>query len=297
MTPLFDARFRPGRYTSFDGTGIHFLHARNPGKPPLLLLHGYPQTHAMWHKVAPQLATRYELVMPDLRGYGDSGKPAGSPDHATYSKRSMARDAAGLMTFLGHERFAVAGHDRGARVVHRLCLDHAQRVERACVMDIVPTLTVFERIDQAMATAYFHWFFLIQDRPLPEAMIAADPERWLRGCLHRWSKGNDAAFDEAVVADYVRCLREPDCAHATCEDYRAGASIDLDHDRADRTRTIGCPLLVLWGGRGFLQRNYDVLAAWREKADNVDGMALDCGHFLPEEQPQAVVEQLIRFIG
>ena len=291
---LLDASWAP-RDIAANGTRIHALIREHPGKPALLLLHGYPQTHAMWHKVAPLLAADFSLVVPDLRGYGDSGKPPSLPDASNQSKRAMAQDMAELMTTFGHETFHVAGHDRGARVVHRLCLDHEQRVASACVMDIVPTLTTFAMTDQALATAYFHWFFLIQPPPLPERMIGADPDSWLRGCLTRWGMGNDHAFSPPAMAEYLRCFCHPDAIRASCDDYRAAAGIDLVHDRADERR-ISCPLLVLWGARGFVGRNYDVPALWREKAGRVSGAALDCGHFLPEEAPSEVAQRLRQFI-
>ncbi len=266
--------------------------------PPLLLLHGYPQTHAMWHLVAPRLARRFTVVAADLRGYGDSSKPPGGLDHAAYSKRAMAGDMAEVMTALGNDRFAVAGHDRGARVTHRLALDFPSRVERACVMDIAPTLHMFDSTDQAFATGYYHWFFLIQPDGLPERLIGADPKWYLTEKLRRWSAPG-AKFAPDAVAEYVRCFASPDGIRASCEDYRAAASIDLEHDRADRDSgmKVRCPLLVLWGGRGFVARSYDVLEVWRRYATQVEGRPLDCGHFLPEEQPDAVAAELERFFS
>jgi len=293
---LFDAGYAAQRIV-VSGTELHVLLRPNPGKPMLLLVHGYPETHAMWHKLAPLLADEYSLVIPDLRGYGDSGKPPSLPDAANQSKRAMAQDLAELMTAIGHERFHVAGHDRGARVLHRLCLDHEARIRSACIMDIAPTLTTFALTDQALATAYFHWFFLIQAQPLPERMIGADPTSWLKGCLSRWSMGNEPAFSAEAVAEYVRCFSDPEAIRASCDDYRAAAGIDLAHDEADAQRRLGVPLLVLWGGRGFVGRNYDVLALWREKAADVRGQALDCGHFLPEEAPFEVAGYLREFFG
>jgi haloacetate dehalogenase len=293
---LFDSSYVPRRIEG-SGTSLHVLVREHPGKPVLLLLHGYPQTHAIWHKLAPLLAADFSLVIPDLRGYGDSGKPPSLADGSNQSKRAMAQDMAELMTMLGHERFHVAGHDRGGRVVHRLCLDHEARVASACVMDIAPTLTTFAMTDQALATAYFHWFFLIQQQPLPERMIGADPESWLRGCLSRWSMGNDQAFSPEAVAEYLRCFSDPEAIRASCDDYRAAASVDLVHDRADAQRRTGCPLLVLWGAKGFVGRNYDVLALWREKARLVEGAAIQCGHFLPEEAPAEVANRLREFVA
>jgi len=293
---MFDASFA-SREIAVSGIRLHLRLRDNPGKPALLLIHGYPETHAMWHRVAPLLAPHFSLVLHDLRGYGDSAKPPSAPEAANQSKREMARDMAELMAVLGHERFHVAGHDRGARVTHRLCLDHADRITAACVMDIAPTATTFALTNQALATAYFHWFFLIQAPPLPERMIAPDPAGWLKGCLSRWSMGNEEAFDPAVVAEYVRCFSDPEAIRASCDDYRAAAGIDLRHDAEDAERRIECPLLVLWGGRGFVGRNYDVLTLWREKAGLVTGTALDCGHFLPEEAPAEVAAELTRFFS
>lgn len=293
---MFDPSFAVRRIT-VAGTAIHVRVRPNPGRPVLLLLHGYPETHVMWHRVAPLLADDFSLVIPDLRGYGDSGKPPSLPDAANQSKRAMAADMAELMTALGHPRFHVAGHDRGARVLHRLCLDHAERILSACIMDIAPTLTTFALTNQALATAYFHWFFLIQKPPLPERMIGADPESWLKGCLSRWSMGNEQAFSREAVSEYVRCFSDPEAIRASCDDYRAAAGIDLAHDEADAGVQIGAPLLVLWGARGFVGRNYDVLALWREKAVDVRGRALDCGHFLPEEAPSEVADNLREFIA
>ncbi|PHQ26999.1 alpha/beta hydrolase [Marinobacter guineae] len=273
---------------------INFAHAGSGS--PLLLLHGYPQTHLMWHRVAPALARDFHVICPDLRGYGDSSKPDSDPDHQTYSKRQMASDMVAVMEALGYQRFSVAGHDRGARVTHRLCLDYAERVERACVMDIAPTLHMFEHTDQAFATGYYHWFFLIQQDGLPEHMIGLDPDYYLREKLTRWSAPG-AEFDSEAVQEYVRCFSRPDAIHASCEDYRAAASIDLVHDRKDRSegRKVACPLQVLWGNKGFVNRTYEVLTVWRDYASKVEGGALSCGHFLPEEAPEAVIDELRRF--
>jgi haloacetate dehalogenase len=279
-----------------EGIGIH---ARIGGAgPPLLLLHGYPQTHAMWHAVAPALATRHTVVLPDLRGYGDSEKPASQPDHSSYSKQTMAADMVGLMSTLGHERFAVAGHDRGARVTHRLCLDHPSRVTRAAVLDIVPTRHVFANVDRALATAYDHWFFLAEPPDLPEVLIGGAPEYFLRRKLDQWS-GPGARFDEGAMAEYVRCFADPEVIRATCEDYRAGASIDLEHDDADADahHRVTCPLLVLWGVHGYVGATYDALAIWRAYADDVRGHALDAGHFLPEEAPEQTAQALLQFLA
>lgn len=293
---MFDSSYVT-RDVDVGATRIHVRIRKNEGRPPLLLLHGYPETHAMWHKVAPLLQDRFSLVLPDLRGYGDSGMPASQADAGNQSKRVMAQDMAELMTALGYQRFHVAAHDRGARVLHRLCLDHPERIQTACIMDIAPTATTFALTNQALATSYFHWFFLIQAAPLPENMIAADPAAWLKGCLSRWSMGNEEAFDPAVVSEYVRCFSNPEAIRSSCDDYRAAAGIDLQHDGEDAERRISCPLLVLWGNKGFVGCNYDVVALWREKALDVSGKGLPCGHFLPEELPNDVARELVEFIG
>ncbi|WP_439858686.1 alpha/beta fold hydrolase [Pseudomonas sp. MBLB4136] len=274
------------------GTTIHLTHG-GAGEP-LLLLHGYPQTHVIWHAMAERLARHYHIICPDLRGYGDSGKPPSAADHSPYAKRAMALDMVEIMEQLGHRDFFVAGHDRGARVAHRLALDHPQRVRKLCVMDIVPTLHMFATTDQHFASGYYHWFFLIQPDGLPERMIGADPGYYLREKLKRWSAPG-ARFAEDAVAQYLRCFSRPETIHATCEDYRAAASIDLQHDEADRDRKVICPLLALWGSKGFVHRTYDVLGVWRDYAEQVEGGPIDCGHFLPEEAPEQVAEQLLRF--
>lgn len=273
------------------------IHLRMAGNgPPLLLLHGYPQTHVMWHKVAPALAEEFTVVLADLRGYGDSSKPSGGAGHVNYSKRAMARDQIELMRSLGFERFAAAGHDRGARVLHRMALDHPDAVERAAVLDIAPTLTMYERTDMTFAQAYYHWFFLIQPADLPERMIGADPDFYLEKKIGAWSKTEDT-FDAEALAEYKRCFRNAETIHATCEDYRAAASIDLEHDRADLDKRIECPLLVLWGARGVMERCYDVLGVWRERARDVRGRALPCGHFLAEEAPEETLAELRAFFA
>jgi len=263
--------------------------------PPVLLLHGFPQSHVMWHRIAPALAERFTVVCADLRGYGDSAKPPGDPAHETYAKRAMAQDQVDLMAALGFDAFGLVGHDRGARVAHRLALDHPDRVERLALLDIVPTLTLFETVNRQVATLYYHWFFLIQPDGLPEHLIGLDPEGYLLHKLGAWSRNPDAFTDEALAL-YLRTFRDPAAIHAMCEDYRAAASIDLEHDRADRTARIACPLLVLWGRHGAMERCYDVLATWREKADDVRGHALDCGHFLPEEAPDETLAALLPFL-
>lgn len=264
--------------------------------PPLLLLHGYPQTHVCWHKVAPFLVKAgFTVVVSDLRGYGDSDKPPSGEDHAAYSKRAMADDQVAMMERLGFTRFSVAGHDRGGRVAHRMGLDHPDRVEKIAVLDIAPTATMYERTNMEFASGYYHWFFLIQPSPLPEKMIGADPEFYLRKKLAAWSKGNIAAFTDEALNEYLRCFRDPNCIAATCEDYRAAATIDLQHDVADNVKKLEMPLLVLWGSKGLVGKLYDVLEVWREKAKFVDGSALNCGHFPPEEVATETADELIRF--
>lgn len=288
---LFDSRFES---VQIDCNGVS-IHAVKGGKgPALLLLHGYPQNHAMWHLVAPQLAEHFTVVCPDLRGYGDSSKPEGLPDHSNYAKRAMAADMAVLMSLLGHDRFLLAGHDRGARVAHRLMLDHPHRVIKGCVMDICPTWHMFKTAEQTFSTAYYHWFFLIQPGGLPETMIGHDPAWYLKEKLRRWSAPG-AIFNEAAVDGYVRCFSDPAAIHASCEDYRAAASIDMQHDEMDMDRKITCPLLVLWGSEGFVNRHYEVLNVWMDRALDVRGHTVSGGHFLPEESPDEVVKSLLDF--
>jgi haloacetate dehalogenase len=262
--------------------------------PPLLLLHGHPQTHAMWHRVAPRLAQRFTVVCGDLRGYGDSGKPPSTSDHSPYSKRAMAADMVATMEALGFPRFDLAGHDRGGRVAHRLVLDHPERVGRLAVLDIAPTREMYRGTTEAFARAYWHWFFLILPAPFPERMIGADPDAyWLDKC------GSGSAglgvFAPEALAEYLRCFRDPATIHAACEDYRAAATIDLTHDDEDRGRKVACPLLALWGEHGAVHRCFDVLALWRLRADDVRGRALPGGHYLAEELPEAVVEEFGAF--
>ena len=254
--------------------------------PPLLLLHGYPQSHAEWHKVAPLFAREFTVVAADLRGYGDSSKPEGGADHSGYSKRAMAQDQVEVMGHFGFEKFAVVGHDRGGRVTHRMLLDHADRITRAALIDIVPTHKVYHSVTKELATAYYHWFFLIQPAPFPETVIGRSLESFV---------GRGASTPQAY-AEYLRCFRDPATLHAACEDYRAGASIDLVHDEADMNRKVECPLLILWAERGAMHRLFDVLATWRERASDVRGKALPGGHFLPEELPDQTYAELRAFL-
>ncbi len=290
--PLFPGFERRRLRTS--GAEIHLV-AGGQG-PPLLLLHGYPQTHAMWHKVAPRLARSHTIVCADLRGYGDSSKPASDREHAAYSKRAMAQDMVEVMDALGFDRFGVAGHDRGGRVAHRLARDHRGRVSRLAVLDISPTLTMYARTDKAFASAYYHWFFLIQPFDLPERLIGADPVYYLRRKIGAWSdKG--AHFEPAALAEYERCFRDPGTIHATCEDYRAAASIDLEHDQEDLHAALDCPVLVLWGEKGVVHRLFRPLEDWQEVAGDVRGRPLPCGHFLAEEAPEQTGDELAAFFA
>ncbi len=289
LFPGFESRRIAG-----DGADVH-LRIGGSG-PPLLLLHGYPQTHAMWHRIAPRLAARYTVVCTDLRGYGDSGKPDGGLRHVNYSKRAMAADQVAVMRTLGFPRFMLAGHDRGGRVAHRLCLDHPQAVERVAVLDISPTRVMYGKTDKAFASAYYHWFFLIQPFDLPERLIGADPVYYLRKKIGGWSGGIDL-FDPRALAEYERCFRDPATVHATCEDYRAAAEIDLEHDAADCDVRIACPLLALWGAKGVVNRLFDPIADWGSVALDVRGRALPSGHFLAEEAPEQTLDEFLRFFG
>jgi len=265
--------------------------------PPLLLLHGHPQTHAIWHRVAPRLAEHFTVVACDLRGYGDSSKPQGAPDHANYSKRAMAADMVAVMQSLGFATFRVLAHDRGARVAHRLALDHPQAVERMALLDIAPTLAMYEQTSDAFARAYWHWFFLIQPAPLPERLIEADPSAYVRDVMGKRSAGL-APFDPRALAEYQRCLALPGAAHGICEDYRAAATIDLEHDRFDRDagNRLALPLMVLWGEQGVVGRCFDPLAEWQRVAADVQGGALPCGHYIAEEAPDMLLERVLPFL-
>lgn len=291
---LFDKSFKKEKI-KFDNSEINFLHG---GKgEALLLIHGFPQTHTMWHKVAKELAKKYYIVCPDLRGYGDSFKPTGLKDHSNYSKKVMAKDMINVMDYLGLKKFYVAGHDRGARVAHRICLDYEEKILKACFMDIAPTYHMFENTNQAFATGYYHWFFLIQPDNLPEKMIGDDPAYYLKEKLKRWSdkdKAFEEKFDDKAINEYIRCYDEASI-HGSCEDYRAAATIDMDDDEKTRNRKLNTPLLVLWGEKGFVNKTYDVIKIWQDYANNVQGKTLPCGHFLPEEKPKEVIEELKNF--
>ncbi len=258
--------------------------------PPALLLHGYPESHVMWHKVAPALARDYTVVCADLRGYGRSSRPRDLPDHSSYSKRAMALDMVEVMESLGYVRFHVVGHDRGGRVGHRMARDHGRRVQSLAVLAISPTLKMYQSTDMAFARAYYHWFFLIQPAPLPEKMLAALGPRYILGRIGR-SRGGLRHFPRAVQREYARCFD----AHSSCEDYRAAATIDLVHDRKDLKKKLKMPVLALWGKEGVIEALFDCLADWREVATTVRGRALQCGHFIPEEKPGELVAELRRF--
>jgi haloacetate dehalogenase len=263
---------------------------------PILLLHGYPETHVCWHRVAPELAKRYRVVCADLRGYGGSSKPEGLPDHSNYSKRAMGLDMVELMRTLGHHSFHLVGHDRGGRVAHRLTRDHETKVRTLTVLDVSPTLKMFESTNLAFATAYYHWFMMLQPPPLPEKMLAGQVPFNILGLVGR-TEPDLSAFDPQAIDAYVRAFADPRAIHASCEDYRAAGTIDLEHDRADRGRKINTPVLALWGARAVVGKLFDCLVDWREVANRVTGRAIDCGHFLPEEAPLETLAEIERFIS
>lgn len=271
-------------------TGEATLRVRHGGSgPPVLLLHGHPQTHAMWHRVAPRLAEHFTVVCPDLRGYGGSSKPKATPDHEPYSKRAMARDMVALMRGLGFERFFLAGHDRGGRVAYRLALDHPERVDKLAVLDIIPTVEVWRRLDVALGLDYWHWLFLAQPHPLPENLLGANPDAY-------YFRSGRERFDPEALADYLRAVHDPETRHAMCEDYRAGATYDLELDEGDRgEKRIACPVLALWAAQSPLWDRFDVLDIRRGWADDVRGRGLGCGHYLAEERPDDVHDELAVF--
>jgi haloacetate dehalogenase len=273
------------------------LHTLRGGQgAPLLLIHGHPQTHVMWHRVANELARHFTVILMDLRGYGDSARPGADALHLTYSKRAMALDAMAVMRHHGFERFQVLAHDRGARVAHRLAADHPQAVGRMLLLDIAPTLAMYSNTSEAFARAYWHWFFLIQPPPLPEALIDGDPVRYIRSVMGKRHAGL-AAFSPEAMAEYERCAQIPGTAESICEDYRASASIDLEHDRADVAdgRKLAQPLRVLWGEHGAVGQCFDVLSLWRECARDVSGRPLSCGHYIAEEAPAALLDEALKF--
>lgn len=270
---------------------------RGGSGPPLVALHGNPQTHAMWHAVAPALARRFTVICPDLRGYGGSFKPDATPDHRAYAKREMAKDVVAVMDHYGFPRFRVASHDRGARVAHRLALDHPERVERLAVLDIVPTVEHFERTDMAFALGYYHWFWFAQPHPFPEVVINAAPEAWFSAHTSREPKP-PGFFHPRALADYLDAARDPAMIRGMCEDYRAAATIDLEHDRASRDAgdKVRCPMLVLWGEKGKIGAWYDPLAIWREYCTaELSGFSVPSGHYLAEEAPEDVLRAFETF--
>ncbi len=278
-----------------DGIRIHAI--KGGQGPALLLLHGHPQTHAIWHKVAPALAEHFTVVAADLRGYGDSGKPSGAPDHSNYSKRRMAQDQVELMRSLGYASFAVIGHDRGGRVAVRMALDHPAAVTRLVTLDVAPTLAMYEQTSFAFARAYWHWFMLVRPAPFPETLIRADPDLYLKQTIGARSAGL-APFTAEAYAEYLRCLSDPATAHGICEDYRASMTIDLEHDRAtlDAKQQITCPFMALWGAQGVIEQCFNPIAEWRAYAPDVQGEALPCGHYIPEEAPQVLLEHVLPFL-
>ncbi len=280
--------------------GVDIAYVRSvPSKhaPALLLLHGHPQTHMIWHKVAGELARHFNVVASDLRGYGDSAKPVGEPGHVNYSKRAMARDQVELMQSLGYRQFLVLAHDRGARVAHRMAVDFPNAVMRMVLLDIAPTLAMYEQTTQIFATKYWHWFFLIQPSPFPETLIASDPDFYIAKVMGNRSAGL-TPFTPEALAEYQRCLKLPGAIHAMCEDYRAAATIDLEYDRADREigRKVNCPVLVLWGAKGVIAKCFDALKEWERVARDVRGGALSCGHYIPEEAPDELLQQALPFL-
>ena len=279
-----------------DGDGVK-IHLRHKGEgPPLLLIHGYPQTGYMWHKIADQLAASHHVIIPDLRGYGRSDKPATDAAHSPYAKRAMAKDMMAVMAHFGYARFDVAGHDRGGRVAHRLARDYPDAVKRLAVLDIAPTAAMYAAADMDFGRAYYHWFFLIQPAPLPETLIGNNVEFFLRQKLAQWGRTNDA-ITEAAFAEYLACFSKSETIHASCEDYRAAASIDLDHDRADADKKLAMPVLALWGERGFVGQTYDVITEWQKVAEDVRGHGVPGGHFLAEESPAETLEALAAFFA
>lgn len=266
------------------------------GKEAVLLLHGHPESHLTWHKVAPELAKDYTVVVPDMRGYGESSKPKGEANHSTYSKRTMANDQMYVMQHLGFSRFHIVGHDRGGRVCHRLLLDHPDKVKSAVMIDIIPTIDVYDRTDQEIATKYWHWFFYIQPEPFPEKFLGSQPEYFIRSnILKKTISGSLAAdtFPEDIVQEYIRYYSNPATVHAIAEDYRAGVTIDWEHDLPDRENKTEVPIMCIWGSNGNICKIWDVAEIWRNLASNVIGCEVPgCGHFVPEEKPEITIQKI-----
>jgi haloacetate dehalogenase len=282
-----------------EGTRLFARTGGTRGAPPLVMLHGFPQTHVLWHRVARALAGRFFIVLPDLRGYGDSDKPADGPDHLQMSKRAMANDIVALMRSLGHDRFALVGHDRGARVAHRLALDQPHAVEKLALIDICPTLDMYAATDMRFASLYYHWFHLIQPAPLPERMIGGDPKPYLHAKLGGWGAAGTSHLEPEALAEYERCFSKPEAIHCACEDYRASAGIDLAHDRASREagQKIRCETLVMWGANGVVDKLFDPVKLWQAQCEKpVHALRLPAGHFIPEELPEATAEGLGAFL-
>lgn len=277
-----------------NGTTINLV--KGGSGPPILMLHGYPQTHAMWNKIAPRLAEDFTVVCPDLRGYGDSAKVEGDPDHINYSKRVMAQDQVDVMQNLGFEQFYLVGHDRGGRVSHRLTKDHPDNVLKLVTLDIIPTRTMFQIVNKDFATNTYHWFFLIQPYDFPERVIGADPEFYAGRGFNR-VKDADTVFTPEALNDYLRCFNNPGTIHAVCEDYRAGASIDLVHDDADFEQKVNCPMLAMWSSTGYVGRTQDVLKVWQDYATDVRGKSLTCGHYIAEEMPDEAYAAIKEFLS
>lgn len=269
------------------------------GKEAVLLLHGHPENYIMWRFIAPKLAEKYTVVVTDLRGYGDSSKPEGLPDHSNYSKRAMANDQVAVMEQLGFSSFHLAGHDRGARVCHRLIMDHPEKVKSCTLLDILPTYDMYRDTNQAFATKYWHWFFYIQPNGFPEKLLSADPDFFIHFNLQlKIGPKARERFPEDVLQEYTRCFSDPKTIHGICEDYRAAVGIDMEYDKIDREKMIQTPLLVLWGANGVVGSLWDVLAGWRDRASNVTGFAVpECGHFVPEEQPEIVLDAMEQFMN
>lgn len=283
--------------TSQNVNGVSITYRIGGSGPGLLLLHGHPQTHVLWHKVAPDLARHFTVVAADMRGYGDSEKPEADEKHVNYSKREMAKDQVDLMHALGFTTFKVMAHDRGARVAHRLGVDHANVVERMVFLDIAPTLAMYEGTNEAFARAYWHWFFLITAAPMPEMLLENNPDMYIRKVMGGRSAGLKPFTDEAL-AEYIRCLGLPGTARGICEDYRASASIDLEHDREDIANGVKltCPLLAMWGAQGIVGKLLDPLEAWKKVATDVRGGALPGGHYIAEEMPEILLEKALPFL-
>ncbi|WP_316152407.1 alpha/beta hydrolase [Cupriavidus sp. BIC8F] len=275
---------------------VEIAGVRGGSGPPLLLLHGHPQSHLIWHRVAPALADHFTVIATDLRGYGSSSAPPGNAGHEHYSKRTMAQDQVSLMAAFGFEHFVLCGHDRGARVAHRLCMDYPEAVSRAMLLDIAPTLAMYERTSMAFAAAYWHWFFLIQPAPFPETLINAEPDFYIEKLMGLRHAGLTPFAPDAMAA-YTAAMRDPARVHAMCEDYRAAATIDLEHDRADHEagRRLALPLRVLWGEHGVVARCFEPLALWQEVATDISGQALPCGHYIPEEAAEPLLEEMLGF--